>query len=1227
MKKRYLAMLLAIAIVFAQTVGTGQVVLAAQIAEEEQQEEDAAQEKEGEIEKTEEEKTEGEEIVTDVPENGDEKEDADEEQNEGDVQPEEEGKKEEVVEKKRAAALPEDKQGVGEITILPAEGTELRGSSDWTWLFENETQTFHVDVDGSNTVQWEIGRYTEDSTEAFTEGAPGNPVTWKISEDSKSITVTAKSESSGLFIAASCGDVQHQILVDVKKRKMIPNIWVGREEKIEDFPGEYFISKTNGGDCYVENEDYPNGEELPLTILSIKSEDENIASIGEEGTEWVLQLKKLGQTNIIIKCCLQNDETQTFEKKIPVHVKNEVYSIDLMTGTGSSGMLFDDSLELTANVQGNLWSDSEEEITPIDTKGLRVEWTYEVSSYGNDGQDDSAEVTKKVKLEPNADNSRACRITAGKADHHYEVVVRVKAYKDSEEVASDVIELSVNDFYNLLEPVSINTDILPEEVMEISGVGVYRYQVGKEKELIKDIKISFEYDPEILEITKGDQVISSGDDSKLEAGGNFTVKRLKPEGTELRVKSWVQEEDGQWDYAEIREWWFESCNYNDICFEKDSYEIFASDDPEENETIDMKLNTESIEAEHTVEWTVGLMSEDGVFEQTIDPSNYTASGNVLTLDGNQIKNALKALGQERDYLWVSVLAVVKIGGTEVGSTYSVVDIKTPEYELESVYDRTEVLSTWLYYDKEISCHVENKNYPEGADIAVTLLDIVIEQEERVWKKEEDASGIILNAVGCGEAKVTFKTQSKELGEKDFTVNMNVTDDMYHIYANDGRDYIQLLPGKSHKLKVEVYHSYYDSKIEGIKEEKVNAPFSYLTYDSFDEEVISVKDGTITAKTPLEIPVYSNLQIHLSVPREGRENFECDELLHVEVTNCYYQAVAEKMYVEPGEVVSSVPVKLLRFDTEHENGIEEKGITYSLDDEWNVTFNKDKTGFTVGNDLEDGETFEISVIVEKKVGDEEIREFGQLELEICKHNFVVKSTKQDNCTVEGVKTLECSKCHTAKTETIPKTSHSYGAWQTTREATVFAQGAQVRTCRRCRASETRTLAKLKPFIKLNAKTIPLKVKQSTTAVKVTMEKGDSIASWKSSNKKIATVNSKGKITGKKAGTAKITVTLKSGVKAAIKVKVQKKAVTTSKISVTGKTSKIGKKLTLKKGKSATLAVTVTPITSKEKVTYKSSNKKVAAVTSKGKITAKKPGKAKITVKSGKKKVVITVTVKK
>ena len=59
----------------------------------------------------------------------------------------------------------------------------------------------------------------------------------------------------------------------------------------------------------------------------------------------------------------------------------------------------------------------------------------------------------------------------------------------------------------------------------------------------------------------------------------------------------------------------------------------------------------------------------------------------------------------------------------------------------------------------------------------------------------------------------------------------------------------------------------------------------------------------------------------------------------------------------------------------------------------------------------------------------------------------------------------------------------------------------------------------------------------------------------------------------------------------------------------------------------MKIALTPITSQEKITFTSSNKKVVTVTSKGVIKAKKPGKAKITVKSGKKKVTVTVTVTK
>ena len=75
-------------------------------------------------------------------------------------------------------------------------------------------------------------------------------------------------------------------------------------------------------------------------------------------------------------------------------------------------------------------------------------------------------------------------------------------------------------------------------------------------------------------------------------------------------------------------------------------------------------------------------------------------------------------------------------------------------------------------------------------------------------------------------------------------------------------------------------------------------------------------------------------------------------------------------------------------------------------------------------------------------------------------------------------------------------------------------------------------------------------------------------------------------------------------------------------------KIGKKKVTKqtyflvKGKTATLKVSVNPSKAKKSVSYKSSNKKIATVSKKGKIKAKKAGTAKITVtvkgKNGKKK---------
>ena len=242
----------------------------------------------------------------------------------------------------------------------------------------------------------------------------------------------------------------------------------------------------------------------------------------------------------------------------------------------------------------------------------------------------------------------------------------------------------------------------------------------------------------------------------------------------------------------------------------------------------------------------------------------------------------------------------------------------------------------------------------------------------------------------------------------------------------------------------------------------------------------------------------------------------------------------------------------------------------------------------------------------------------------------KVTKEATCASEGSEERTCARCKEVEKRTIPATGeHSYDSWKTTRESTVLNMGQQERICSVCKKKETKSIAKLKATISLNVSgTIPLKTKQTFTP-KVTMGKGDKVVSWKSSNKKVASVDKNGKVKGLKAGkTATITVQLASGLKKSFKVKVQKKNVATKSLKVvdaaTGK--KVSSKVSLKRKQTLKLAATVSPITSKEKVKYSSSNKKVVSVSSKGVIKAKKKGKATITVKSGKKTYKIKVTVK-
>ena len=239
----------------------------------------------------------------------------------------------------------------------------------------------------------------------------------------------------------------------------------------------------------------------------------------------------------------------------------------------------------------------------------------------------------------------------------------------------------------------------------------------------------------------------------------------------------------------------------------------------------------------------------------------------------------------------------------------------------------------------------------------------------------------------------------------------------------------------------------------------------------------------------------------------------------------------------------------------------------------------------------------------------------------------KITKEAACETKGVKTYTCETCKKTRTEEIPALVHKFGEWVTTSRADVLSPAKQTRTCTTCGKKEQRNYgSRLRGTMTVNISSIPLKTRQKTSVLKVTgLAKGDSITSWKSSNTKVAKVAGRANGTctitaGNKTGKAKITITLKSGLQKTVTVSVQKSAVKTKKISGVTRTLRLNRK------QKATLKPVRSPLTSTEKITYKSSNSKVASVNSKGQITAKKKGTTIITVKSGKKTVKCKVTVK-
>ena len=152
-----------------------------------------------------------------------------------------------------------------------------------------------------------------------------------------------------------------------------------------------------------------------------------------------------------------------------------------------------------------------------------------------------------------------------------------------------------------------------------------------------------------------------------------------------------------------------------------------------------------------------------------------------------------------------------------------------------------------------------------------------------------------------------------------------------------------------------------------------------------------------------------------------------------------------------------------------------------------------------------------------------------------------------------------------------------------------------------------------------KTLKLE-KGKTTTLKVAIQPASArkSVSYKTSNKKIATVSGSGKITAKKEGTAKITITIKAknGKKYTTWVKIKVVKVNNTRITgytVTSAGNNVDKQhLTLDKGDSTKIDVAVTPAVAAKSIVMTSDNPAAVGVDNAGNISARAAGNARITI---------------
>ena len=965
-----------------------------------------------------------------------------------------------------------------------------------------------------------------------------------------------------------------------------------------------------------------------------------------------------------------------------VYAIGDIYELGWEYMNGTDCMLPNEEMEIYLNVSYRYNWDGENHYE--EAEDYRLE-------FGTDDDGNPFYDTNLIQAELDKDeNGRyVLRVASGQEYGSTDICVRVLIPNDDgeyEERCDNWIHINVNDAFDNFEPIVLEDEegnAVNPGVGETVDLSTFEYKLvrhaeGREPEILNGIRFRFrDYDSNVWEIQEGSDELLP------------VLKRISPNGTDMViVAEEYNAEQESWQDINERRYWFDGIDYSTDFTELRNWNdhntwIFT------DEAMTLSLNKERLPEEFEAEWVIGICDEESdtviPFENPEGLYSVSSNGDSVTLYGEALR-AREELNPEYSNRWFNVDVRIRIDGVEVSGCGTGVELREPFYSLRyDDYGSILVGDVYEFYNNSIDCYVESGMYPYGESISLTLADIICENTQEganpVFEVEKSEDGRwSVKALRQGEATITFKTTSETLGEMEFVRTRYVEVEMYLLNVETDTGIDMMLPDSSLKLLTKVMEGVHDEENGENTWDTTPVSAYRLIFSDYDTNLIRVnRNGLVTSKSDTGS---TSIKVTAAITMmNGMNEYICERWIDIHVENGYLKVEAEPVYAEPGESISiaDIGAVLKEYSVDKRDGvsINDAEFTFESEDNGLYQLSEDGKSFTVNDGILTEEEVPVTVgitvraVVDGMTDDEGnlIPIYGQEKIILCIHCWDEGTvTRKATCTVKGEKKFTCDRCGLIRMEEIPLAAHkpvkdpavaatctkdgkTEGShcsecsavitaqkiipalghdfrYTSNGDATVFADGTKTGKCSRCTATSTvrDTGSRLTPVITVNASSFPMKVGQKVTALKVTMANGDYVKSWKSSNTKIVKVS--GKKTGtctlaaqKKTGTAYITITLASGKSKKVKITVQKTDVRTTKIS--GLSSRVS----VKKGKTLTLNPVITPISSSQKVTYASSNKSIATVTSKVVIKGIKAGTATITVKSGSKSYKVKVTVTK